>query len=406
MKLAVIDGVAKKYDWPKGKTVMLKNLVERGVPLAAAVGMMGNAKVESAGYNPGIEEFVNKIGYGYFQWSFGRRDSLEASALRRGVDVADPDFQIGYAIRESKRRTDRDNPKLNEWETFIKITDPREAAAYWQWNFERPSVKPGQSARTKEANKVYKQIMNALESEAVVAPQPKPTAITGKHVRSNEKPEKLPSRLTDKEEAAFEAARELGLTSGDFDISRTYTGRNSITIEPDSAIKVLSLEPYGGYPRRLRELPLDAIGTEYNVYSRECVDYVARRTDHDGMGMGWPRWGGRISEGYGGVAYKWISNAKQDGIRVDMKPAVGSTLAWDRSGRDHVKFGHVAYVEAVLSDGSVIISQYNNGGTGKYSVELLTKEYYFNNGNTAFIHFEEGRNADLPRNTRPHDSSN
>lgn len=216
-------------------------------------------------------------------------------------------------------------------------------------------------------------------------------------------PGKPLKRLSKGENAAIIAAAALGLTTKDLNISTKRNGTHQLDIKPESAINVLKLKPYGDYPLKLRQLPKDAVGTQYNLYSRECVDYNAFRIDHDGVGVGFPRWGGRISEGLGGVAYKWISNARKDGIRVDHTPTVGSTLAWDKSGRDHRAFGHVAYVEAVLPDGSVIVSQYNNGGTGKYSVELITKEYLRTSDNTAFIHFEEGRNSDLPQNTRPHD---
>ncbi len=223
--------------------------------------------------------------------------------------------------------------------------------------------------------------------------------------KSADKPVQTPKGLNKAETRAVKGLSEVGLDTGDITIQKKKSGGNMILINKTAAVKKLGLEPYGTYPEKLRDLPLDAVGTQYGMYSRECVDYVAWRVDHDKKGIGMPRWGGRISEGYGGVAYRWNPNSVSDGIKVDLNPTVGSVMAWNANGKDHKLFGHVAYVEAVLSDGSVIVSQYNNGGTGQYTVELITKQYIDSHDTVRFDHFEQGSNDQLPDSTRPHDDS-
>ena len=72
----------------------------KGLSDAAAAGVLGNIQAES-GFNPGIQEYATGEGYGLIQWSFSRRDSLEAAAAARGVDVSDLQFQLEYLWEES-----------------------------------------------------------------------------------------------------------------------------------------------------------------------------------------------------------------------------------------------------------------------------------------------------------------
>lgn len=72
----------------------------KGLSDAAAAGVLGNIQAES-GFNPAIQEYATGEGYGLIQWSFSRRDSLEAAAAARGVDVSDLQFQLEYLWEES-----------------------------------------------------------------------------------------------------------------------------------------------------------------------------------------------------------------------------------------------------------------------------------------------------------------
>lgn len=68
--------------------VIIKGLVDRGVPLTAAIGMTANLSVES-GYDPGVNEIAPLVegsrgGFGLAQWTGPRR--------RQFGDFANPNF--------------------------------------------------------------------------------------------------------------------------------------------------------------------------------------------------------------------------------------------------------------------------------------------------------------------------
>lgn len=99
---------------------------------------------------------------------------------------------------------------------------------------------------------------------------------------------------------------------------------------------------------------------------RNCTDWVAWRTDAPG-GLG--------------NANQWDDRAKAMGYTVSSSPRKGAA-AVSNAGT----YGHVMYVEAVDSDGSIVISDYNRAGTGLYSTANLEKVgegRYRNSGNGA-----------------------
>ncbi len=156
------------YKWGKYKQWVVEETVEQtlknGGTLVGASGFVGSAKGES-NYVPSVIEHGNGIGLGIFQHSFGRRDNLEAGAKKEGVNVykntrENVDYQVGFSIGESKKRTERDGTG-NEWVGLNKQKNPALAAAYFQWNFERPAAVEAQSIRTTEATNVYNQIIAA-----------------------------------------------------------------------------------------------------------------------------------------------------------------------------------------------------------------------------------------------------
>lgn len=119
--------------------------------------------------------------------------------------------------------------------------------------------------------------------------------------------------------------------------------------------KVIPGDPnHGGYPAKWDNAPINAYIDNWGMYSRQCVSYTAYRVWASGRHM--PYWGGH------GNAKFWDDNAIRDGIPVGYTPKVGS-VAVDNSG----PYGHVMYVEAVLGNGQIYVSQYNYGWTGEYS---------------------------------------
>lgn len=79
-----------------------------------------------------------------------------------------------------------------------------------------------------------------------------------------------------------------------------------------------------------------------------CTNYVAWKL----IGLGVPR----PATGPGNAG-EWAANAIADGYLVNRTPAVGAVAQWDAGTPMGGELGHVAYVEAVHDDGSIVISE-------------------------------------------------
>jgi surface antigen len=88
-----------------------------------------------------------------------------------------------------------------------------------------------------------------------------------------------------------------------------------------------------------------------NYYYRECVDFVAWRLNRDAGSTSAPfRWvWSNLAQG---SAYSWKREWESNGWPTGSTPVVGA-VAWTPGGN------HVAYVTGVLSDGSVVLEEYN-----------------------------------------------
>lgn len=128
----------------------------------------------------------------------------------------------------------------------------------------------------------------------------------------------------------------------------------------------------GPWPRWCRA-PLDSYLDNWGMYSRECVSYAAFKVWQSGRHM--PYWGGH------GNANQWDDNARASGIPVDGSPKAGDVAVWPIG-----YYGHVMYVEAVQSDGDILVSEYNYDWTGRYSERLISSGTYRGQG-FSFIHF-------------------
>lgn len=90
---------------------------------------------------------------------------------------------------------------------------------------------------------------------------------------------------------------------------------------------------------------------------RQCTSFVAWRLYSDGK---------KPPEGYGN-AENWDNAAKADGKKTGSKPKKGALAVWEGAE------GHVAFVEEILADGQVRISEYNAVPAlkGKYSQRII-----------------------------------
>ncbi len=90
---------------------------------------------------------------------------------------------------------------------------------------------------------------------------------------------------------------------------------------------------------------------------RNCTDWVSFRV----------RSSGRFVPGGLGNARNWDDRAPSYGFKVSSKPKAGAAAVSNNG-----YYGHVMYVEAVNGDGTIIISDYNRGGTGRYSMSTIS----------------------------------
>lgn len=139
--------------------------VEKGLTKEQAAGICGNLQYES-GLNPGITEAGNGIGYGLAQWSFGRRDELNAFAQSEGKPVSDMKVQLDFLWKEMNTTEPgaldafKANPNMSA----------AEASNIFYDKFERPAYNPeNKNNRSEAATQFLAQYENNNGSQGAVA---------------------------------------------------------------------------------------------------------------------------------------------------------------------------------------------------------------------------------------------
>src|SRR5699024_1180322 len=91
-----------------------------------------------------------------------------------------------------------------------------------------------------------------------------------------------------------------------------------------------------------------------NVFpAGECVWYAFDKRTQLGKGVG--QWGN---------ASNWASAARSEGYSVNNTPSVGAIMQTNANSNGAGGYGHVAIVDSVNSDGSIVVSEMNWGGNG------------------------------------------
>ncbi len=124
-----------------------------------------------------------------------------------------------------------------------------------------------------------------------------------------------------------------------------------------------------GYPYSAINAPDDWL-----FLTRQCTSYAAWK---------WNVVYGRPFENTrpgSGSAWNWPQLAHDQGYRVLDKPQVSAIVSWNRSAS--MPYGHVAIVEAVNSDGTINVSEYN---WEKYSFSIRNNVQYWQYGKASFI---------------------
>ena len=151
------------------QTIFFK-LVEAGMTSEGACAMLGNMQAESAlrannvqdgygytdeGYTAKVDSgqlnFIDSIGYGLCQWTYGpRKLKLLQFARQRGVSIGDEDMQVDFCINELRT----EHPKL--WLYLCDCKGVAPAADKICEEYERPAVN-NFGPRREAANGFYMQ---------------------------------------------------------------------------------------------------------------------------------------------------------------------------------------------------------------------------------------------------------
>ncbi len=133
--------------------------------------------------------------------------------------------------------------------------------------------------------------------------------------------------------------------------------------------------PYPGAPDCNENTGANCVADTWRFYQGQCTSWVAYRLNQlNGFSFA-NSYGGR---GLWGDASNWGPHAGIVGIAVNGAPAVGA-VAWYSSG-------HVAYVEAVNSPTSVVISEMNYDDHNGFRVETISPGNHWPSG---FIHIHD-----------------
>lgn len=159
----------------------------------------------------------------------------------------------------------------------------------------------------------------------------------------------------------------------------TFIGVSVLGVTPISPSIEASAAVIGDdYPAKWKNPALDSVVDSWGMYNRECTSFVANRLsviNKFNINRGGMNWNANM----------WGTNARNQGYRVDMNPAVGSVAWWNG------KF-HVAWVAEVSGD-QVKVEEYNYDYTGHYHVRWVPK-----NSVDGYIHFKDLGNTPTPPN--------
>ncbi|WP_410812854.1 RICIN domain-containing protein [Micromonospora sp. 067-2] len=120
----------------------------------------------------------------------------------------------------------------------------------------------------------------------------------------------------------------------------------------------------------------------WNFYTRECTSFVAWRINNDAHV--------NFTNQYGGVTWgnasNWANAARQSGVPVDTRPAVGSVAQFPPNVDGAGSAGHVAWVIGV-GNGTVTVEDYNYAGPWNGNASYTYGQHTVATAGLNFIHF-------------------
>lgn len=142
--------------------------------------------------------------------------------------------------------------------------------------------------------------------------------------------------------------------------------------------------------KKIREIIKDVLNGGKNEYSLQCTEYVSYRLKVKlGIDINWPVQSGRN----GGVWWKIFQDAGL--YKIISEPKVNCAMCFTAGiSQDSATnaIGHVAFVEEVLSDGSIKISEANwppkgEFPKGQYNQRVIPKNKWQNQYKAKFVDF-------------------
>ena len=133
---------------------------------------------------------------------------------------------------------------------------------------------------------------------------------------------------------------------------------------PEAGNKYYIRKASGGYSKAIKGYPTDA----QNDVLANCVGYASSRFNEIG--------------GYGDCRYLppvnaelFIQYAKQQGLTIEQTPSLGACMVWQGGTTQQVNdgAGHVAIVEAINADGSIVTSESGYGARRPFWTQTRTK---------------------------------
>ena len=106
----------------------------------------------------------------------------------------------------------------------------------------------------------------------------------------------------------------------------------------------------------------------WGFHTRHSTDYVAWRFFERDVAFYSTMSGPNGRSGRFGEPGAWAANAADIGFKVDNAPRPGSIAHWGAREQGASSAGHVAYVDRVNADGSVVISEFNLSVEHGYSM--------------------------------------
>lgn len=179
-------------------------------------------------------------------------------------------------------------------------------------------------------------------------------------------------------------AQTLALDESELDVASTVEARDGY--DSTSAVELRRLYRDALRQQRLEEYLASgamAMGDDYpwatelrmsqggglsplNYFVRQCTDFVAWRLNRDVGSTSAPyRYNWSTLTPGGGNASSWKSQWERHGWGVSSSPAPG-WVAWF-PGQNHV-----GYVNSVLTDGSVVVEEYNWGNPDSYGQRIIS----------------------------------